>query len=78
MEVIDKREGCRIAFRCLKIGETFLNLKGELCQKIKLLWGDEEDRYNTVQLKTGIVSYSCDYDDVIPVDATVTFTDKYE
>ena len=78
MEVIDKRDSCRIAFRCLKIGDTFLNLKGELCQKISLLWGDDEDRYNTVQLKTGTVSYSCDYDYVTPVEATVTFTDMYE
>lgn len=78
MEVIDKRESCRVEFRCLKIGETFLNPKGVLCQKISDLWNGNEECFNTVQLRTGIVSYTCDYDYITPVEATVTFTDMRE
>lgn len=78
MEVIDRRESSRVAFNKVKNGETFLNPKGELCQKFSDLWNGEDERFNTIQLRTGIVSYSSDYDYVTPVEATVTFTDMRE
>ncbi len=75
MIVLDKRRHNGVTFRCLNIGDTFLNPQGELCLKIAPLWDEDEECFNTVLLKTGIVSYNSDYEVVSQVAATVTYTE---
>lgn len=75
MVVIDKRKTTCVTFRTLKIGETFLSPTGDLCLKIAPLWDEDEQCFNTVRLRTGLVTYSSDFDAVIEVAATVTYTD---
>lgn len=75
MIIIDKRRYHTAEFRYLKIGETFLDPKGDLCQKISPLYNEIKAKFNTVQLRTGIVSYTSDYEEVSQVEATVTYTD---
>ena len=75
MVVFDKRRNHNIEFRGLENGDTFLNSKGVLCLKINPVYNEVKERFNTVQLKTGILSCTSDYDVVSQVAATVTFTD---
>ena len=77
MIIIDKRRYHTTEFYHLKIGETFLDSKGDLCQKISPLYNEIKAKFNTVQLKTGIVSYTSDYEVVVPVAVTATYTDIF-